>query len=448
MTPRLLAVCCLLLAGAAPAPEGVPEAHTRSPVFRIPFRPDGNEKRWRQVELYVSTNQGRSWDLKANARPDDGHFVYTAKDDGTYWFSTRTVDLEGRGYPPSMDNAVPQLKVIVDTQPPVIRVTGLPPRDGQAQVEWDIRDDHLDPNSLEMDYRVQGSNEWQPLRIDPRASGRQAWRPTAGPHLEVRLRARDKAGNEAEQRAPVIGPQDGRFGDSGRFTANPEPVRGGDRLPDPNAPTRLVNSTTFDLNYKVKEAGKSGISRIELWTTKDGRGWQKYDEKTFNHESPAGPATYPVKVHGEGLYGFTLVVLSGVGLGGQAPQVNEPPQVWVEVDLTKPQVRLEEVYVGRGSEAGRLAISWRASDKNLAPRPITLSYAEKPTGAWKIIANELDNSGRHIWDMPGDLPFEFYIKVEAADRAGNVGSDQSQTSVKVDLAVPKTEILDVAPGRK
>ena len=51
---------------------------------------------------------------------------------------------------------------------------------------------------------------------------------------------------------------------------------------------------------------------------------------------------------------------------------NDPPQVWVEVDLTKPQVQLQEVYVGRGSEGGRLAIAWRAADKNLSPRPITI----------------------------------------------------------------------------
>src|SRR5262249_55026164 len=161
----------------------------------IPFSPDGNERRWRQVELYVSVDQGRSWNKQANVSPDAGSFVYTASQDGTYWFATRTVDLEGRSFPASMDMAAPQLKVTVDTQPPSITLRGLPPRDGLAQIEWDIRDPNLDLNSLEVDYRLQGSNEWLPLRVDPRAAGNHAWRPSTNGRMEARLRARDLAHN-------------------------------------------------------------------------------------------------------------------------------------------------------------------------------------------------------------------------------------------------------------
>jgi hypothetical protein len=46
--------------------------------------------------------------------------------------------------------------------------------------------------------------------------------------------------------------------------------------------------------------------------------------------------------------------------------------------------------------------------------------------------------------MPQDgLPFEFFVKVEATDQAGNVGLDQISKPVKVDLALPRAKVLGV-----
>src|SRR5438128_6698880 len=82
----LCGCCCLLwIASVGRGQEsGIPQAFTRSPVFKIPFSQDANERRWRQVELYVSTDQGRSWRLCANVQPNEGSFVYTASQDGMY----------------------------------------------------------------------------------------------------------------------------------------------------------------------------------------------------------------------------------------------------------------------------------------------------------------------------------------------------------------------------
>ena len=48
--------------------------------------------------------------------------------------------------------------------------------------------------------------------------------------------------------------------------------------------------------------------------------------------------------------------------------------------------------------------------------------------------------------MPPDLPWAFYLKVEAVDRAGNVGEAVTPGQVKVDLQQPKAQITDVQPG--
>jgi hypothetical protein len=42
-----------------------------------------------------------------------------------------------------------------------------------------------------------------------------------------------------------------------------------------------------------------------------------------------------------------------------------------------------------------------------------------------------------------DLPFEFFVRVEAIDEAGNKGYAQTKDTVKVDLKIPKIDTLDV-----
>jgi len=46
---------------------------------------------------------------------------------------------------------------------------------------------------------------------------------------------------------------------------------------------------------------------------------------------------------------------------------------------------------------------------------------------------------------PTGIPYQFYVQVEATDKAGNVGKKRTQELVKVDLKKPKGVILDVRP---
>lgn len=411
--------------------------YTRQPVFRIPFQAEPGERRLKQVQLYVSTDQGRSWHPYANVRPEEGSFIFTATRDGHYWFTVRTVDFDNRGNPLTMDNARAGLKVCVDTQPPRVLLKALPPRENMSVVEWDIRDENLDLTSLNYSYRAQGGQEWLPLRVEPAAVGQYSWRPAVQGTIEVRLHARDRAGNENEARTSALASGDNHD----HASAGAEPNKNSPISLPSGATVRIVNSKRISIQYELKEVGPSGVSVVELWYTQDGRNWQKYSEDP-NHRPP-----YSVDVNGEGLYGFSLVVKSGVGLGDRPPQVGDPPQVWVEVDLTKPNVSIHKVEVGRGSESGKLNIAWTAADKNLGKQPITLAYAEQAAGPWTQIAANLENSGRHTWTMPSGIPYRFFIRIEVSDRAGNAGTADWAQPVIVDLAQPKSVILNVEPGK-
>jgi hypothetical protein len=422
-------LCGFPLQGQAEPPPADGTYYSRQLAFRIPFQTDPGERRIREVQLYVSEDQGRTWQQVGTAPPTQRFFNFTARRDGWYSFTVRTIDTEDHGYPATLDQATPRLKVCVDTQPPTVSLRAVQNPNGAAAVEWDIRDDNLDVESLRLEYRLPGGSEWTPLGIQKGPTGQRVWNPATNATLDVRLQARDLAGNLGEATTTVTP-------GSGGPNPLPETTAGA-------ASVRMVNSKRISINYEIKDVGKSGIALIELWYTRtEGRNWQKYEERT-NPQSP-----YTFEVSDEGLYGFTLVARNKAGGGEQPPKVGDLPQVWVEVDLTKPLVRIQSVDVGKGPELGSLTITYSATDKNLARQAISLSYAEKPEGDWKPIATNEENTGRYVWRMPADVPYQFYVRVEAADRAGNIGSAETPKPVIVDLSQPKVQVIGVEPSGK
>src|SRR5262249_41234813 len=158
-----------------------------------------------------------------------------------------------------------------------------------------------------------------------------------------------------------------------------------------------------------------GVSAVELWYTRDGKRWQK------DPAAGRGAPPFVAEVEGEGTYGFTLVAKNGLGVGQDPPKSGDLPQVWVEVDLTRPAVKLEEVKHGQGDKARGGTIRWTGKGRNLGGRAIPLSHAEGAGGPGTTVAANLENSGRYVWAMPDKAPARFFVRVEAADLAGNVG---------------------------
>jgi hypothetical protein len=211
--------------------------------------------------------------------------------------------------------------------------------------------------------------------------------------------------------------------------ADAKPARGGPPL------VRLVNTKRITLNFEVKDVGPSGLASVELWYTKDGRDWKK-------HDAPTKAKAYVVEVEGEGMYGFTLLARSGAGHGAAQPAPGDQPQVWVIVDLTRPEVHLTEVKASADQQP-QLTVKWTARDRNLGHRPIALFWSETPEGPWKVMASNLENTGKYVWAAPRDMPPRFLVKVEATDLAGNVGSAQSPPPAVLDVRVPMVSIVGV-----
>lgn len=431
-----LTVCLTALLPAArgqsvPGGEGI--FYTRQPAFRIPFSTDLSDRRIRQVLLHASEDFGKTYQNVSSVAPTARTFEFQARAEGWYWFTVQTEDQDGRRYPPDLATAQPGLKVCVDTRPPVVTMRSLASREYPLAVEWDVRDDNSGPDlqTLRAAYRPAGvaSAAWIDLPVQQLASGQHGWTPTTNAaQYEVRLQVRDKAGNIGEQ-VTTIAPA------GGRAVANPAPGAG----PAADAARNgvvMVNKRRIQFNFKIEDVGPSKVKAVEVWWTQERGIWQKYAED-------AGPEPpYVVDVAAEGRYGFTLVAVSGVGHAESRPRAGDAPQIWVEVDTTPPSVRLIGVEVGTGIDKGLLTIRWTATDKHLAAQPISISYGTAD-GQWVPVVTSIANDGRYAWRMPEGLPYQFSIKVEAVDQAGNVGSDKTPKDVVVDLSVPKARVIGV-----
>ncbi len=442
---RLVLLCAL-----AAAWPGTPRAtaqvrndgvvYSRQLSFSIPFDLEAGDKRYQEVQLFVSEDRGLSWQKVASVFPGQHSFPFDARHDGLYWFTPRTIDSQGRASPATVQGVPTELlKIVIDTQPPVITLRPRPPRDGLVGVEWEIREDNLDPLGMALEYRLPGNGEWSPVNITPGPTGERFWAPGTNGPSEVRLRVRDLAKNEAEAKLTLTpGSQDYR----GVTTTGADPGTGSGRDVSRPVSRRYVNSKRISLNYEVTEKGPSGISAVELWCTRDGgRNWDKYNEDTTPNPQPP----YVYEVAEEGLYGFTLVFRSGVNEADPPPRSGDAPQVWVQVDTTKPKI--DFLNVDQGPDRGTLLITWKASDPNLGNEPVTLSYAKDPqAGQWVPLKTSLPNNGRYLWRLPPDVPYMFTVRIEVTDLANNVAQKDHEKPTKVDLVRPKGKILDVAPA--
>lgn len=210
-----------------------------------------------------------------------------------------------------------------------------------------------------------------------------------------------------------------------------------DLLPPGERP-RMINSRRFELEYDVESVGPSGIAKVELWGTLDGgHSWKSFGADNDNR-SPL-----LVTVPAAGLYGFTIIFTNGNGFGGFAPREGDLPEIWVGVDLTPPTARITSAAMGR--DAGELVIQWEAEDDLLDPRPVALSFAERPAGPWSTIAAGLENTGQYAWRLDNRVPDRIYLRIEVRDEAGNIGSYIDPDPVAIDLQRPQGHIRGVHP---
>jgi hypothetical protein len=264
-------------------------------------------------------------------------------------------------------------------------------------------------------------------QVDPKAVGAERLAALAGTSPTPR---------DENPVAIQISPAYGDRHASGARVSGPTAAAG---LP-PGVRPRVVGARRFQLEYDVESVGPSGIARVELWGTRDGgRTWTSFglDE---DRRSP-----FFVTVNDEGVFGFRVAVQSGAGLGGDPPKSGDLPDLWVAIDLTKPTCRILSAQQTAGPEGGQLVIRWEAADSALAPKPVTLLYAQDRDGPWLPIASGLENTGQYAWTIDGRVPSRVYLRLEVRDEAGNLGIFETREPVSLDQLRPSVRIRQVRP---
>ena len=528
---------------------------TRQLAFTIPFSvsaardPDSSPV---EVQLFVSVDKGVNWLLSARQQPSAGRFQFHAPRDGTYCFLVRTVDRSGQVRPPGPMR--PELRVLVDTAPPLVDFEATAGSRGEIVTRWSVTDAQLLPETFTLEYKTGAGDKWQSVAINRRSAGNSTtrlvgteiwWPNAAGKAVALRAQVRDAAGNAAvvnrhvqlpniatwtprkpaestepddeprypraespihppvagqvppvggsrvpaggstpvgndrtttgvrmkpltgntpadaaRPQSPVEWPADNRPQPPDRTTqaaptgtparpASHDSGSGDVRPADESVPAaapnagqaRMIASRRFNMEYDVEQVGPGGLVKVALWITRDGgQSWQALaidDDK----RSPIA-----VEMQEDGVFGYRLVLHGADGMTGHVPRAGDAADVWVGIDTTHPTVRIASARYGNGRELGQLEITWQTEDQRLADRPITLQFSGSADGPWSTIAAGLADTGRYVWQADNRVPRELYLRIEARDAAGNVGSFQLTEPINTAALVPAGRIRAIQPA--
>ena len=161
----------------------------------------GRRNEVRELLLFVSRNQGQSWEQEAIATPDKDAFPFFAPADGVYWFQVMIVDKKGGRDPADVYNTAPGLKVLVDTTSPIMRLTPGERVGDEVSVGWEIQEPYADLKSFRLEYATFGADGapvWRMIQATPGLSGNARFRPIASGPMRVRMTLLDQAGNRGE----------------------------------------------------------------------------------------------------------------------------------------------------------------------------------------------------------------------------------------------------------
>jgi hypothetical protein len=221
--------------------------------------------------------------------------------------------------------------------------------------------------------------------------------------------------------------------------AQPAPVMRDPVTHGPGVQRQLINHTHVIMEYRIDQIGPSGVGKVEVWITGDeGKTWQLLCEDA-DKRSPV-----EFDLPREGLFGISVVVTNGNGMGDPPPTPGTQPECWVEVDTTRPTAQLLSLRAGNGDEPWCMVVTWAASDKNLGPEPIDLYYATQKEGPWVPIVRGLRNDGSYLWTPPRDAGPQFYLRMDVTDRAGNTTRCDATQPVVLDLARPHAKVLGLS----
>ncbi len=190
-----------------------------------------------------------------------------------------------------------------------------------------------------------------------------------------------------------------------------------------------------ELSFSVP--ADADVKTRELWyRSNDGKAWGAWQKHGIQFDKDT-PITWAPP---EGHWQIYLRKILTSGLASDVPSEATKAKGEFIIDRTAPTVAIKFPAAKaklRGGE--RYAVTWDAQDAHLRSTPVTITWSRDGKGSWETVAERIANSGSFDWTMPRDMTISGVLRIEAADKATNVGSAEV-TGILVDSIKPKGRV--------
>ena len=434
----------------APSASQLPKmTYTKNTIFHLPVQMDERTRaNVREICLYVKSGSG-DWVRQETGLPTMTQFNYKVPRDGEYWFSLVTIDKSGRMTPADVSQEPPGLRVMVDTQAPVIDVAPWTNPEGEFCLRCQMQDANPDAKSLKATYHdLTGDHVVEAVAGTPglfKIVGRDVL------NQPLRITAADLCGNVASREvnvremsvaalqpkspvvaAPLTMPPPLPAATASSFDTNKTEVRktAFSSLPEQSAllpaPPPLPQTSTNALPPPTSLPSLPTIPQVPTSTK---------ELALPNSGNPLPPSNSPKQIlnttHATLDYRIDQVGPSGVGkvevyltgdggLNWQRLQEDPDRRSPAEIDLPGEGLFGIRLVITNGNgfggtppargdaptcwievdttapfvqlrpidpaQNGVMELRWTASDKNLGAEPVSLYYRVRPDGPWQAIA--------------------------------------------------------------
>lgn len=199
----------------------------------------------------------------------------------------------------------------------------------------------------------------------------------------------------------------------------------------------VVVTPRKDITFPVKP--DADVASRELWFQGfDGAKWGAWQKlgQAFSKDAPVVWA--PPEGHWR-IYVRRILTSNLAGIDPSKEPEKVKSQAEFIIDRTAPQAAI--TYPGsktklRGGD--KYTVTWTVADPYLKNTPIALKWSLDGT-TFSTVAEGLPNSGSFDWTVPRDMTTSGVLRLEATDKAGNVGIAES-SSVLVDSIRPKGRV--------
>jgi len=231
---------------ALPDAQDFQVTKVRTHKLGVNYKPE-RKKDIQEARLFVSRDQGQTWEMVQTILPTQDEFTFSAKADGLYYISMQLVFLKGPAEPVDVSRVPPAQKLVIDSTNPIVKVTSAARSGDEIAAEWTIDDKFPNDASTKLFYRALAGTEadWQ-AAPDGSVSKRSAkFKSLVSGPVVVQIVTQDLAGNVGRANKEV---NDGGTGvnlSTPPVTPNPiVPVaKAGEPLPPPSLPG-IVELTT------------------------------------------------------------------------------------------------------------------------------------------------------------------------------------------------------------